>query len=59
MLLTPITGFGPMNVISLGLRNLAVMVPALEPYIAPVIESLDQLTLIEVARKLNEFLNKK
>jgi hypothetical protein len=59
MLFTPITGFGPMNVISLGLRNLAVMVPALEPYIAPVIESLDQLTLIEVAQKLNEFLNKK
>ncbi|MDO8870259.1 MAG: hypothetical protein Q7V10_05855 [Methanobacteriaceae archaeon] len=52
MLFTPITGIGPMNIISLGLRNLAVMVPALEPYIAPVIESLDQLTLIEVAQKL-------
>ncbi len=58
MLFTPITGIGPMNIISLGLRNLAVMVPALEPYIAPVIESLDQLTLIEVAQKLNEFLKK-
>ena len=58
LLFTPITGAGPMNIISLGLRNLAVMVPALEPYIAPVIESLDQLTLIEVAQKLNEFLKK-
>jgi len=59
MLFTPITGLSPINIISLGLRNLAVLVPALEPYIAPVIAILDQLTYQEVAQKLNEFLNKK
>ena len=58
MLFTPITGVGPMNIIGIGLRNLAVMVPALEPYIIPVIDILDQLTSIEVAQKLNEFLKK-
>ncbi|MDP3485835.1 MAG: hypothetical protein Q8S06_10085 [Methanobacteriaceae archaeon] len=59
MLLTPITGFGSMNVIGLGLRNLAVMVPALEPYIVPVTDILDQLTLMDVVQKFNELLSKK
>ncbi len=55
----PITGVGSTTLIGLGLRFLAEKYPILGPIVTPFIYSLEQLTYVDIVKKLGEFYNKK